>query len=680
MISSKAKLAYWGYSVEGDVLYLPLSLYIISYVLIGLFLCYRFYSKLQSKDEKKRVRLMLLSISFSFVGGVTTEAIPTILGFEIMHLTSTLSMATSIGIFYTIIKYKAFSPVTLTIKRRIIVSFLILIIFILLIGFVGYYGMQENRKITERLVGNEHVAFKVVMEIKSDILLSRMHFEQYLSTSNKAHLQSLNSVLSNVEKRFAFLESMNIEKEEKAILEDIKNTFASYKLIIESAISIYEKTGKIEDIATKKANIDALLENALIIKIDKFIIIRQETIEKLKAEGREIYFISLHSIILLSFILLVFSILNSVIIIQNLTNPIKKLKESAQKIAEGTFDVKVDIATNDEFGELASAFNEMSAKLKKYHEQEKKYAEELEQKVAERMKELKTKVDELTKTKDAMLNMMEDMEETNKKLKETQEALEKSMAELKELDAKKDQFISIAAHELKTPLASIHGFAQLLQSKDVAKNAEKRNKYLNIIVQESMRLAKLVNDILNLSRIDLGTLKIEIEEIDIRDFIGKIKTEMKGQIESKNLKSEFIIDKACPKKIRTDREKLTEIMINLISNAIKYTPKGKITVKVFPDKENIHFVVKDTGIGIAKEQQEKIFERFYQVDSSYTRSVGGAGLGLAICKEYATLLGGRIWVESELGKGSEFHVILPLKGPKETPAKKADFKKPIFKK
>ena len=290
-----------------------------------------------------------------------------------------------------------------------------------------------------------------------------------------------------------------------------------------------------------------------------------------------------------------------------------------------------------------------------------------ERKVQERTKDLDRKVQELTETKTAVLNMMEDMEETNKNLVKTQQQLKETLKELKESDIKKDEFISIAAHELKTPLTSIHGFSQLLLSPGIAADEEKRGKFLRIMEKESMRLAKLVNDILDLSRIDLGTIKVNNEEIDTSQLMDDVEREMDIPMKERGLRSEYDIEKGLPRMV-TDQEKLREILINIISNAIKYTPKGKISVKVQTEDGNLQVMVKDTGIGISEEQQKKLFHRFYQIDSSYTRKAGGAGLGLALSKEFVELMGGRIWIISQEGKGSEFHFTLPIKPPLARPA------------
>lgn len=244
--------------------------------------------------------------------------------------------------------------------------------------------------------------------------------------------------------------------------------------------------------------------------------------------------------------------------------------------------------------------------------------------------------------------------------KKLEEELRRSYEELKKLDVKKSEFISIASHEIKTPLAAIHGFVELLQSENVFINKKEREKYLEIIEKETKRLAKLVDDILDLSRIDLGTIKLEINKVNIYNIIRKIEREFEIDIKKKGLELILNLEKSLSE-IKTDEEKLYRILFNLVNNAIKYTPKGKITIHAIRKGDLIQFCVEDTGIGIPREYQEKIFERFYQIESPYTRAHKGAGLGLSICKELVKLLGGNIWVESEVGKGSKFFFTLPIK-------------------
>ncbi len=352
----------------------------------------------------------------------------------------------------------------------------------------------------------------------------------------------------------------------------------------------------------------------------------------------------------------VFLSIAGTIVAYSISVSVMRLQDASERIGKGQLDTRVAVSSKDELGALASTLNQMASDLKKSRDEISRGAKEVEAS----KKELEEKVRELQEGKSAILNMMEDSEELNKELISAHNKLKENLKELKETDVKKNEFMSIAAHELKTPMTSIHGFSQLLQNPEIAGDPEKRGKYLKIMDKETTRLAKLVNDVLDLSRIDLNALRFDISEVDVGQIIDTVKTEMSVQMKAKGLDSEYNLAKGIPR-INTDKERLTQILMNLINNSVKYTQKGKITVNVSKDGNNVHFAVRDTGIGIAKNNQSKIFTRFYQVDSSYTRSAGGVGLGLSLCREIVELLGGRIWFTSELNRGSEFHFTLPVK-------------------
>jgi signal transduction histidine kinase/HAMP domain-containing protein/CHASE3 domain sensor protein len=549
-----------------------------------------------------------------------------------------------------------------TIGRKLTLSFLVVAVLMGIIGYSGLYGMNQIDASTKKILEEQQPVLTEVSDIKSDLLVCRLKLDQYIATGNKAHLQSTNSLLKNVNESLLFLESKDLTGEEQGLLDSIRNAFNSYNTLIDSLVSFYDNApSDAVTIATKKVRIDSLLENAMLIKLDLLHNAEERKAIELGELNHIIYYDSLWTLLLLSAVLITMGGLSSFLISRGMAGSLSRMARVVPDIARGKFGQTVDVRSKDEIGELASAFNQMTRDLKQSQDQIRRHALELEQKVRERTRDLDDKVKEMAETKTAILNMMEDTDESNRQLIRTQDELEKSLGELKEMDIKKDQFISIAAHELKTPLTSIHGFSQLLQNRKVANNFTKRNKYLKIMDHETKRLAKLVGDILDLSRIDLGTVKLTFENIDVNKLMGDIKREMDVQIKEKGLDSEYEVERGIPDML-TDSEKLTEILINIIMNAVKYTPKGKITVKVYREKENVHFVVKDTGIGISKENQEKVFDRFYQVDSSYTRKEGGTGLGLAICKEFVEILGGRIWLKSELCKGSELHFTLPVKG------------------
>jgi signal transduction histidine kinase len=347
---------------------------------------------------------------------------------------------------------------------------------------------------------------------------------------------------------------------------------------------------------------------------------------------------------------------------RGVSEPITKLKKGIEDIEKTDFKSKVEISikSKDEIGSLASAFNQMTKSLRESRSKIEDYSKTLEKKVEDRTEKLNEKVDELTKTQTAIMNMMEDSDKLNKQLAEAQEKLNKNYKELQKLDVEKDEFISIAAHELKTPMTAVRGFSQLLQNEKVINDSEARNKYLKIIETELNRLSKLVTETLDLSRMDLGTMKFAIEEVDSYKMMDDIKENMTQRIKDKGMVLNFKLEKVLPT-IVTDRERLKEILINLVDNAIKYSEKGSITVEAQKEGEYLKFSVSDTGIGIPEEHFDKIFKRFSQVESSLTRKVGGTGLGLSICKELVEALGGKIGFTSKFGVGTTFYFTLPMK-------------------
>ncbi|MBD3155146.1 MAG: CBS domain-containing protein [Candidatus Aenigmarchaeota archaeon] len=248
-------------------------------------------------------------------------------------------------------------------------------------------------------------------------------------------------------------------------------------------------------------------------------------------------------------------------------------------------------------------------------------------------------------------------------IKITEKQLRENLDDLKRLNREKDDFIAIASHELKTPIATIKGFLQLLKNKDFIEDQEERENSLEILDKEINRLNNLITNILDFSRIDLNVMKMSFDKVDLYQTMTEIKKLTVPLIKDSGLKANYIFDKNLPE-IMADEERLKQVLVNLISNSVKYTQEGKITVKVKKEDDYVHFTVKDTGIGIPEKEQEKIFERFYRVEGAQTKKISGAGIGLAICKELLTFMGGEIWLKSEVGEGSEFHFNIPINGPK----------------
>ncbi|HEY5599334.1 MAG TPA: HAMP domain-containing sensor histidine kinase, partial [Candidatus Manganitrophaceae bacterium] len=214
----------------------------------------------------------------------------------------------------------------------------------------------------------------------------------------------------------------------------------------------------------------------------------------------------------------------------------------------------------------------------------------------------------------------------------------------------------------RTPLNAIIGYTSLLLDKRYGPVGESQAVPLEGILRNADDLLKLVNDVLDLSRIEAGKTAIDLSSVEMPSLIEDVLDKMKPLIEKRLLSIQWRKINEIPK-IESDPLKIRQIVVNLLSNAIKFTPQGMITVEAedLPEREGIEVRVQDTGIGIKPEETSKIFEAFHQIDGSMTREYGGVGLGLAIVKNMVDLLKGEIHVRSEYGKGSRFTLFLPYR-------------------
>ena len=249
------------------------------------------------------------------------------------------------------------------------------------------------------------------------------------------------------------------------------------------------------------------------------------------------------------------------------------------------------------------------------------------------------------------------------KLKEVADNLEKSNQELRRLDENKSEFISLASHELRTPLTIIKSQVQTVLEGKLGRINKSQIEFLSTVASNIDRLIRLVKDLLDLSKIQTGKIEMRCEELDVIDLIHYILGLFKAEADKKSIRLRSEVPKGigC---IYADREKVERILINLIGNSLKFTPEsGEVSVsaKVSGEPGN-HIVigVGDSGIGIPELELEKIFEKFHQVEGGSSDSAEGAGLGLAITKGLVEAHHGRIWAESEVGKGSVFRFTLPM--------------------
>jgi two-component system, NarL family, sensor histidine kinase BarA len=309
-----------------------------------------------------------------------------------------------------------------------------------------------------------------------------------------------------------------------------------------------------------------------------------------------------------------------------IVKPVQHLNAVSEAIAQGDLDQRADIRTGDEFEELSHAFNRMLRHLVTIQDELRQVNSSLD-----------TKVDEL-----AQANLS-----------------------LHQLNRLKSEFLATMSHELRTPLNSILGFSDVLST--ASNLTDRQKKYLLNIVSSGQHLLALINDILDLAKMEAGKMEIHPIDVSVPDFIEQITASILPLAERKNIDLTSEVDPGAPR-LRQDLGKLQQIMNNLLSNAVKFTPEGgRIRVTAMPvDNDKIELSVADTGVGIPLEDQAAIFEKFRQgrhlaeQTDSLTREYEGTGLGLSIVKELTRLLGGEVFLESEFGKGSTFTVRLPV--------------------
>jgi two-component system sensor histidine kinase BarA len=311
-------------------------------------------------------------------------------------------------------------------------------------------------------------------------------------------------------------------------------------------------------------------------------------------------------------------------------SPVRLLRDYAAKVSEGNLNIRADINTGDEFEQLSDMFNTMLEKVKNNDEQLRSVNKSLDLKLGE---------------------------------------LAESNVALYEANKIKGEFLANVSHELRTPLNAINGFAQVLADTLEAQGDqadEKCKRYINNIISSTRLLLDLINALLDLAKIEAGRMDLRPTPLSVTDTTEGLLNLMRPAAEKAQLELKLAVEANMPV-VLTDAGKLQQILFNFLSNAVKFTPAGgKVTlgaVLVPSDKPDglpeIHFTVSDTGMGIAIENQRRIFDKFIQLDPGVTKEHGGTGLGLTISSELAQMLQGRIEVDSDLGRGATFILIIP---------------------
>jgi signal transduction histidine kinase len=341
-------------------------------------------------------------------------------------------------------------------------------------------------------------------------------------------------------------------------------------------------------------------------------------IEQPLAEAFRTLYASIFRTALLLLIGIGLAVLASLALTHRMVTPIRTLQEGAARIGAGDLGHRIEVRTGDELETLGEEFNQMTARLQESHAN-------LEEKVESRTHELA-------------------------------EALE----QLEIASKHKSEFLANMSHELRTPLNAILGYTELILDKIYGDVPEKIQGVLERLEKNGRHLLGLINDVLDLSKIEAGQLSLSLNDYSMQEVVHTVVNSVESLAEEKHLALRVSV----PPDLtvgRGDEQRIVQVFLNLVGNAIKFTEEGEVKVEVTSSNSKFLVAVSDTGPGLSEADQQRIFEEFHQADSSSTKKKGGTGLGLTISKKIVAMHGGRIWVESSPGQGSTFWFTLPVR-------------------
>ncbi len=323
--------------------------------------------------------------------------------------------------------------------------------------------------------------------------------------------------------------------------------------------------------------------------------------------------------------------------------PLDRIRDSAAAVGRGHLDVATGVVSPDEFGEAAAAFDGMVADLRRSYRM-------LQEEITVRRRA----EEEVSDYRDHLEQLVE---------MRTEELVALNV-ELQEATRAKDEFLASMSHELRTPLNSIIGFTDLMLKGLAGETTEEQRRQLLMVHRAGKQLLALINDLLDLARLDASRLDITLAPMDPSETIAVLLETMRPAADERQIALSWRSEPGVPRFISTDSGKFEQIILNLLSNAVKFTDQGSVEVVVRPAGEGAFAVdVRDTGIGIAADELPMVFQRFHQADRERAIRYGGTGLGLAISTRIAEALGGTLTAESEPGTGSVFTLTLPVDGP-----------------
>ncbi|HSI68080.1 MAG TPA: ATP-binding protein [Planococcus sp. (in: firmicutes)] len=574
----------------------------------------------------------------------------------------------------------------------LLVSFVLFIVTVLLLEFLGNYHSQTVKETLTR----EATTIANVFNDHSDL-------ENPLSIINDILGPETNAVIAEIpyESTYYLHEGLNGEEIRQAILNE-----PNFQLVFETDETVLKEmllpSLTEADHMEQYIVLAAPLETSEELHGTVFIYQSLEVMDRTAERTTNIVFLSA----IIAFLLTTFF---AFFLSTRITSPLRKMREGAFELAKGNFDTKVKATSRDEIGQLATAFNQMGRQLKHHVEvinQEKEQLSSiltsmtdavitfnqdrtilLSNPPAEKLLQhwfFKNGSTEGQPLPPEMKHMLDHVLDFQEEIEEEIEmegayyainfsplysgdsirgavAVLRNMTEQHRLEKLREDFIANVSHELRTPIAMLQGYGEALLD-DVGTSEEERREMTKIIYEESQRMGRLVTDLLDLARMESGHMRLYKQLVQLNGVFERMTLKFSQVAKENGILLEFETSMDDWAAVELDEDRIEQVMTNLIDNAIRHTPKGgHVTVSVEQELGYAKISVSDTGIGITKEDLEFVFERFYKADKARTLGKGGTGLGLAIASNIIQAHGGKIHAESEVGVGTSFIFMLPLK-------------------
>ena len=483
-----------------------------------------------------------------------------------------------------------------SLRTKLLMAFLAIEVLLVSVGVIGLLSLREADQRANQVVALQH-KIEAYRQMQHDTLRQLYGVSTALALPNETTLAvSLRQI-----NQFGYdLDRVSfVGKDEVALLDQVRDEYARFIAVVSHIVDLIRNGRAAEAKRSELAELGPLA--------DKLERLTNQLVNRAEADmvagidaSRQTYAKSQILVAAVALASLVLTLVLGHAISRSVINPVGVIHHGLNRLAAGDFTQRIQVPNRDELGELAAHVNS------------------------------------------------------------TCEELQQLYRSLEEASRHKSQFLANMSHELRTPLNAILGFSELLLDGIYGEPPEKMRSAVVRIQRNGKHLLGLINDVLDLSKIEAGQLRLSLADYSVEELVNGVYTSVESLAAEKKLGLRIAVPPRLPP-ARGDERRLAQALFNLVGNAIKFTDAGEVRIEVEAEGDSYKFSVRDTGPGIDEADQAKIFQEFQQVDNSITKVKGGAGLGLAIAKRIVEMHGGRIWVESRLGQGAKFSFMVPAR-------------------